>query len=81
MTKHCYLFSVRGLFLLKELFCGLESFLKPSAVRLLLPQLVFKFLELLLNCSIGSCERAVWTLLQTKQMFKSDKKKSALALL
>ncbi|KAA8580282.1 hypothetical protein FQN60_005817, partial [Etheostoma spectabile] len=65
-----HLCSVGGFLLLKELFCGLESLLQRSAVGFLLAQLVLKFLEILLECSTGSCERAVWTLLQTKQMFK-----------
>lgn len=62
---------------MKELLRGLESLLKLSALGFLLAQLVLQFLELLLSRSASCCERAVWTLLQTKQMKKSDKHQRA----
>ena len=68
-----HLFSMCRLLLLQPLLGGPQPLLQLSAVCFLLSQLAPQILELLLSCSAGSCERAVWTLLETKHKIKSDK--------
>lgn len=62
-----------SLLLLQELLRGQKSLFKLPGPGFLLAQLLLQLLELLFDCSAGSSERAVWTLLQTEQMLKSDK--------